>query len=221
MQFFGAFSQNQAHNGKELTTRLSIVWDTVRARGDLGAEECYTLSDALAVGSWLNVFIRQSKYVSMANIAQSVNVISPLMTTKTGIVRQATWWPLLLFSKYMRGETIAVHVSSESYVGQTEPEWLQGALGPSGAPLLDVSASVNEEGVVSLVVVNVDEEKDFETDVLGVNGEVAVYSVTGPNIKAVNVEGKEEVSLTESKWDGKGKYIFKKHSLVLLRWVSR
>ena len=41
----------------------------------------YTLSDALAVGVWLNVFVRQSKYIGMANIAQSVNVIAPLMTT--------------------------------------------------------------------------------------------------------------------------------------------
>lgn len=157
----------------------------------------------------------------MANIAQSVNVISPLMTSKTGIVKQATWWPLLLFSKYMRGDTIAVHVAAESYVGETEPEWLQGALEPSGAPLLDVSASVDSEGVVSLVVVNVDEEKGFETELLGVNGEVTVYTITGPSIKSVNVEGKEEVGLTESKWDGKGKYIFPKHSLVMLRWATK
>jgi len=30
------------------------VWDTQRAVGAKGAEECYTLSDALAVGVWLN-----------------------------------------------------------------------------------------------------------------------------------------------------------------------
>jgi len=67
------------------------VWDPVRAPGDIGAEEKYTLSDALAVGVWLNVFIRQAKYIGMANIAQSVNVISPLMTTKDGILKQTTW----------------------------------------------------------------------------------------------------------------------------------
>ena len=77
------------------------------------------MSDALAVAVWLNVFIRQSKYMGMANIAQSVNVISPLMTTKDGIVKQTTWWPLLLFSKYMRGHTLATHVGCEMYEGET------------------------------------------------------------------------------------------------------
>ena len=74
------------------------VWDPVRAPGEQGAEELYTLSDALAVAVWLNVFVRQSRWVGMANIAQTVNVISPLMTTEKGVVKQATWWPLLLFS---------------------------------------------------------------------------------------------------------------------------
>lgn len=153
----------------------------------------------------------------MANIAQSVNVISPLMTTDSGIIKQATWWPLLLFSRYMRGETITVHVQSESYTGETEPPWLQGTLQPGGAPLLDVSASINED-VVSLAVVNIGEEHDVEVDVLGVKGNVNVYTVAGPDVKSVNTEGSEMVSLEESKWDGKGKYTFPKHSLVMLRW---
>jgi alpha-N-arabinofuranosidase len=33
------------------------VWDPIRAEGSQGAEESYTLSDALAVAVWLNVFV--------------------------------------------------------------------------------------------------------------------------------------------------------------------
>lgn len=195
------------------------VWDPIRAPGEQGAEELYTLSDALAVGVWLNVFVRQSKWMGMANIAQTVNVISPLMTTKSGIVKQATWWPLLLFSKYMRGWTVGVHVRAGAYDGKTEPTWLQGVL-EQGASLLDVSASVDEEGVLSLVVVNISEKEDFEVDLTGAGKEVEVYTVTGPSIKAVNAEGKEEVSIEESKWDGHGKFKFSKHSLTMLRWST-
>lgn len=195
------------------------VWDPTRAPGEEGAEETYTLSDALAVGVWLNVFVRQSKYVGMANIAQSVNVISPLMTTKEGIVRQSTWWPLLLFSKYMRGWTVGVHVRGGAYDGKTDPAWLQGTL-EQGASWLDVSASVNEEGVVSLVVVNVNEDKGFEVDLTGVGKDVEVYFVGGGSINATNLKGNEEVKLKESKWDGKGKYTFPKHSLTMLRWAT-
>ena len=194
------------------------VWDPSRAPGEQGAEELYTLSDALGVAVWLNVFVRQSKWVGMANIAQSVNVISPLMTSKNGVTKQATWWPLLLFSKYMRGWTVGVHVRAGAYDGATEPAWLQGVL-EQGASWLDVSASVNEDGVVSLVVVNINETTDFEVDLVGVGKkEVEVFTVTGKDVKAVNVEGKEEVGVKESKWDGQGKYRFLKHSMTLLRW---
>ncbi|KAL3422409.1 alpha-L-arabinofuranosidase [Phlyctema vagabunda] len=196
------------------------VWDPLRAPGEDGAEELYTLSDALAVGVWLNVFVRQSKWLGMANIAQTVNVISPLMTTKDGIVKQTTWWPLLLFSKYMRGWTIGCHVRAGAYDGVTEPAWLQGVL-QEGASWLDVSASINEDGVVSLAVVNVSDTQDFQVDLKGVvAGDVDVFTVSGSGIKAVNAEGKEEVSLKESKWDGQGKFTFAKHSFYMLRWAT-
>jgi alpha-N-arabinofuranosidase len=38
----------------------------------------------LAVAVWLNVFVRQSKYIGMATVAQSVNVIAPLMANARG-----------------------------------------------------------------------------------------------------------------------------------------
>ncbi|GJN69506.1 hypothetical protein PLICBS_003555 [Purpureocillium lilacinum] len=175
------------------------VWDPVRAPGEQGAEERYTLSDALAVGVWLNVFVRQAKHVGMANIAQSVNVISPLMTTSKGVVKQTTWWPLLLFSKYMRGRTVAVNVRSGEYQGDTEPAWIRGTM---DTPWLDVSA-VLDNGVVNLAVVNVHEQRDFVTELAGVeaSGKVEVYAVTGPGVDAVNTEEKQEVGISESTWD--------------------
>jgi alpha-N-arabinofuranosidase len=155
----------------------------------------------------------------MANIAQTVNVISPLMTTKDRIMKQTTWWPLLLYSKYMRGYTIGVHVRGSAYDGETYPPWLQGTLA-EGASWLDISACVNESGTVTLAVVNVSETQDFETDVHGTGSDIKVFTVTGSNIKVVNTEGKEEVGIKESTWDGKGKYKFGKHSLTMLRWET-
>lgn len=45
-----------------------------------GLEQFYNFADALAMASWLNVFIRQADIVDIACIVQSVNVISPLIT---------------------------------------------------------------------------------------------------------------------------------------------
>lgn len=201
------------------------VWDPVRAPGETGAEELYTLSDALAVAVWLNVFVRQSRYVGMANIAQTVNVISPLMTSGEGITRQTTWWPLVLFSRYMRGWTVGTHVRSGAYEGETQPGWLRGTL-ENGAAWLDVSAAVDEAGTVSLVVVNVNDQRDYEVDVLGVGKKeagsvVEVYTVTGPDVKCVNAVGKEPtVGVQETTWDGEGKFRFLKHSMTMLRWKT-
>lgn len=195
------------------------VWDPQRAPGDKGAEESYTLSDALAVGVWLNVFVRQSKWVGMANIAQSVNVISPLMTTKEGIIKQTIWWPLLLFTKYMRGWTIGVHLTGSAYDGKTQPAWLHGTL-EDGASWLDVSASVNADGVVSLSVVNIHEEKDFEVKLDGVGKAVKVYTVTGENINSSNMKGTQDVGIKESQWDGEGSFKFPKLSVTMLRWET-
>lgn len=99
------------------------VWDPVEAPGEDGAEMKYTMTDALAVSTFvrqwllqheqclgctrpsltealmpppesantffvffpqLNVFIRQSQKVTMANIAQAVNVISPISEYPSG-----------------------------------------------------------------------------------------------------------------------------------------
>lgn len=197
------------------------VWSPTRAPGNLGAEEKYTLSEALAVGVWLNVFVRQAKYMGMANIAQSVNVISPLMTTEKGIVKQTTFCILELFSRYMRGWTVHTHVRGGVYTGDTEPAWLKGVQ-DEGINTLDVSASVDKDGWVSVAVVNMDGNKDVEVDLKiggAVEGGVETRTVTGENVDVVNTE-EEEVRIAEGTWDGKGKYTFTKHSFTLLRWKS-
>ncbi|KAF2744378.1 glycoside hydrolase family 51 protein [Sporormia fimetaria CBS 119925] len=191
------------------------VWDPARAPGEQGAEEKYTLSDALAVAVFLNAFIRQSAVVGMANIAQSVNVISPLMTTKDGIVKQATWWPLLLFSKYMRGECIALNVRSPEYTGRTNPPWVRGTI---ETPLLDCSATLND-GHITLAVVNISEEQDFAVKLEdGADREVMVFRVEGDNVSAVNTESQQNVRVVEDRQTGAREFTFKKHTLTMLRW---
>lgn len=192
------------------------VWWSKRAPGWLGGEEKYTLSDALAVAVWLNVFIRKSADVEMANIAQSVNVISPLMTSQDSIIKQTSWYPYELFCRYMSGSLISVHLACEEYDGPTKLEFTRAT---KKTPWLDVSATYDGE-YVNLSVVNVHEEKEFETSIGGVQGEVTTFLVTGDNVNVTNMAGKEEVGIVEGKWDGKGKYTFPKHSFTLMRWKA-
>ncbi|KAJ4376929.1 hypothetical protein N0V86_006367 [Didymella sp. IMI 355093] len=194
------------------------VWDPVRAPGEEGAEEKYTLSDALAVAVFLNAFIRQAKDMGMANIAQSVNVISPLMTTKNGLIKQTIWWPLLLFCKFMRGHTIALNVKSPEYTGRTNPSWIRGTI---ETPYLDACAVAGEDGYTNLAVTNVSEDKDFEVDLSGIGADkVEVHTVTGEHVQVTNTAEDQQVGIKESSWDGKGAYTFPKHSFTLLRWKA-
>ncbi|PSN64741.1 alpha-L-arabinofuranosidase protein-like protein [Corynespora cassiicola Philippines] len=190
------------------------VWWSKRAPGWLGAEEMYTLSDALAVAVWLNVFVRKSNDVDMANIAQSVNVISPLMTTKTGIIKQTSWYPYELFCRYMSGALIAVHVACDYYEGPTKSEFTRIT---KETPWLDVSATWDKEHV-NLAVVNMHRERDMDADIIGVKNLVQMYEVNGVDVNVTNMAGTEEVSIKESTWSGQGKYLFPKHSFTLLRW---
>jgi alpha-L-arabinofuranosidase len=196
------------------------VWDPTRAPGDKGAEELYDLSDALAVAVWLNVFVRQAKHIGMATIAQSVNVIAPLITTERGVIKQTTYWPLLLFSKYMRGKSLATHVCSAAYEGKTFPAWLASTM---ELPLLDVSAALSEDGWMNLAVVNISETEAMSTTLPEVAGPVKIFIVGGKgnHIRDNNQEGAENVAIRESCWDGYGKFAFEEHSFTLLRWKLR
>lgn len=195
------------------------VWSFTRAPGDKGAEESYTLSDALAVGVWLNVFVRQARYLGMANIAQSVNVISPLMTTKDGIVKQTSYFILYLFSNYMRGKTLGIHLTCGTYNGRTTPQWIGTTM---DVPWLDVSGAVDNEGWVNLSVVNISEDNDFETDLSGIpkDTKVQVYKVGGSKFKITdtNMGGEEIIRIQEETWTAEEKYVFEKRSYTLLRW---
>ena len=87
---------------------------------------------------------------------------------------------------------------------------------------MDVSATINEEGIVSMAVVNVSDSKDFSTKLEGVSSDsITVYTVTGDNPMVANTNGnEEEVVIKETKWDGKGEFTFPKHSVTMLRWKA-
>lgn len=198
------------------------VWDEFKAPGHLGGEQAYDLSDALGLAAWLNVFIRQSKYLGMANLAQSVNVLAPLSTKPdgSGVVKQTLWWPLLLFSKYMRGRTLGAHVRCGTYDGRTKPAWVRTT---EDTPWLDVSCALSDDGFTNLAVINISEDRDFKTRIIGLDDNtVTVFTVGAENngVRDTNFDGVQRVGIVESKWDGKGEYTFPKHAFSLLRWKS-
>ncbi|KAF5365048.1 hypothetical protein D9758_010992 [Tetrapyrgos nigripes] len=219
------------------------VWDPVRAPGEKGAEEHYDLSDAIAVASWLNVFVRKADVVKIACIAQSVNVISPLITTPAGIIKQTTFYPLKLFANLMQGTSLDIHVVSPSYEGtKTVPDFIsklekqdQGRY----TKWIDVSGILTEsQDTVRLAVVNRHPSESFEVPIafgpactVLEDAVVKVYEVWSENLKDSNyydwekgVKGEEKVLIVEKDvkpGDWNGSYMFKAHSFQVLEFEIR
>lgn len=210
------------------------VWDPVRAGGEVGCEEKYTLGDALAVGSWLNVFIRQAEHIGMANIAQCVNVIAPIMTNENGIFYQSTYHPLRLFSQKMRGESLNLHVATPLYKGDTRGgnmsiEWLKDV--DSKITMLDCSAAIDNKKII-LAVVNRSLEEDSTTKISlpilpeNISSKANQWAIYNEDINAINtfeeplniqvVENSISVNFLPVGGGSTTSMTFKKHSFTMV-----
>ena len=132
------------------------VWFRER-RG--GLEERYSLTDALAVATLLNIFIRHCRSVRMAHLTQLVNAMAPIVTDPSGIFLQTIYHAFRLYAEHTREVALDVWVDSETHAFGPGEEDL--SVRPhrianlSPFPLLDVSATCDaEESELTLGVVN-------------------------------------------------------------------
>ena len=66
-------------------------------------EEEYNLEDALVVAGFFNSFIRHADVLKIANIAQIVNVIAPILTRGDNLLLQTIYYPFVMYSKRRNG----------------------------------------------------------------------------------------------------------------------
>ncbi len=153
-------------------------------------EEVYNLEDALLVGGFLNTLLRQSDRVRVGCLAQIVNVIAPLVTNETSVLRQSIYFPYAWVLKYAHGRVLDLRVECESYPIRAEGLRADFARDDQ-VPYLDVTATFNPaDGRVSLFMLNRDLESDREL-VLDWRDPVpdrvlVCETLTGPDLKAVN-----------------------------------
>jgi alpha-N-arabinofuranosidase len=216
-------------------TPIYIAWDeynvwyrartTEAMKGTRALEEKYNLEDALVIGGFLNVFIRNADIVKMANMAQLVNVIAPIFSEEKGMFIQTIYYPLALFANNMQGTSLDVFVdcakynTEEFFIGLGESKTKQ-----TNVPYLDVSATY-KDGEVVLCVINRHKDQAIITDLVSQTGEfsgaIKVYEVNGPDIKSVNDFGVEKVkTISKPDLNPKGNtvtYSFPAHSLTMLK----
>ena len=188
------------------------VW--YRARGEEGNEEVYNLEDALVVGSYLNLFIRNAHIVKMANMAQLVNVIAPVFTSKEGLWYQTIFYPLELIANNCRGVALETFLECEKFKSR------QGDL-----PYLDVASSYNsDKSEIVISVVNRNKDAAIRTDIIcqtGIfDGTMIVSEINGKDLMAENSANSQTIQTVTREQKIKGDkftYEFPAHSYTMLQ----
>jgi alpha-N-arabinofuranosidase len=211
------------------------VWYRTRSHEDRvgGVEERYTLTDALAIATYLNGFLRHCRSVRMANFAQLVNAIAPIFTSPGGLFLQTIYHPLRLYAEHTLEDVLDVQTTGETYdlpaAQETESVGRVHHVADLGPfTLLDAAATCDAAGGrVMLAVVNRDRDRDHVATVdLGrarVASPVAVAEVNGPDVAAVNsfaaprtVDARER---TVDAASGRLEHRFPAHSISVLRFA--
>jgi len=146
-------------------------WYGPHVYGELGVR--YHLKDALGIAAGLHEYFRNSDIITMANYAQTVNVIGCIKATKTAAAFATTGLPLKLYRR--RFGVIPVSVT-----GDANP--------------LDVAAAWTEDRkALTVAIVNpMQGELTLAMAVKGTSltGEGRMWQITGPDPMAYNEPGK-------------------------------
>lgn len=195
-------------------------------------EERYTLTDALAVATYLNAFVRHSDRIRMANLAQMVNVIAPIVTSPEGLFLQTIYHPLQLFAEHMRGTALDLSVDSPTIDlrGREEAGSRHRVADLGPFHVLDVSATYSPgEALLTVAAVNRGRDQALDTELRIADGaEVVsgtVFEVNGPSPDVGNSFSEPEAvavrrcELTEV---GSGlRHRFPAHSITVLKLQLR
>ena len=192
------------------------VWYRTGNREKL--EEVYNFEDALAIGMFFNSFFRHADVVKMANLAQMVNVIAPIMTNKQGLFLQTTYFPLVEYGKQRGNMSLDAFVAAPTYKIPNRPE----------LKYLDVSATYNSKDRALYVnVLNRSKDKDLSTRIENQAGQLdtagSVWEMNHPDLKATHTFGADQkvrpvTRNLSAKIENNGfTYNFPAHSLTILK----
>ena len=181
-------------------------------------EERYNFEDALAMGMFFNSFFRHANVVKMANLAQLVNVIAPMMTNKQGLFLQPTFFPIAEYGKQRGNKSIDAWVSGPTYKIGNRP----------ALSYLDVSATYNpSEGAVYLNVLNRSKGTDITAAIQNQEGQLdgrfGVWEMNNTDLKTTNTFGDDQKVRPKTRTTSSDvsrnalTYTFPAHSLTILR----
>ncbi|MBP7506221.1 MAG: alpha-N-arabinofuranosidase [Prolixibacteraceae bacterium] len=173
-----------------------------------------TLRDAVVAGVNLNIFNNHADRISMANIAQIINVLQSVILTKEDkMVLTPTYYVFKMYNVHQDATLVPTELKCENYVynGQS-------------IPAVNASSSI-KDGVLSITFSNMNPNKSVSVDCNVAGGEYKKASgkiITAKNITDYNDFGKAEtVNMQDFKVNnpvkGKLNVEIPAHSVVLVQ----
>jgi len=142
-----------------------------------------------------------------------VNVIAPIFTSDEGLFLQTIYYPLQLFAKNVKGNSLKLDVQVPGYKTK---QW-------NNVPYLDVSGAIDGNTLL-LNVVNRHKDEPIEVTISledkSFVRSLSIAEVNGPDIKAVNDFGRTAVRAESSTATANGKtaqHRFPPHSFTQLK----
>jgi alpha-N-arabinofuranosidase len=142
-------------------------------------EEVFALEDALVCAGFLNSFLRHADVVRIANIAQMVNVIAPLITKGDRLLVQSSYHTFRMFSSRRRGDALRVSARGPQYPTRRFGD----------VPVLDTSAVLGPDGLhVFAVNRSLDSPAPLRIELRGITlaGDIDAEVLSGPGPRARN-----------------------------------
>ena len=146
-------------------------------------EHYYPLGDGLASARALHELIRSADLVSMANWAQTVNVIGAIKTSRNHAVLDSVGHLLALYRAQVGGSLVPVKLSAE-------------------APVDAVVALDQKTGRLAVGLVNYSPAEEVVLSLKAGGGALPrtaqAWRINGPSLAAINVPGRPEVVTTQT-----------------------
>lgn len=130
-------------NIKLIVDEWGTWYDKLPGTKDGFLQQQNTIRDALVAGINLNIFNNHADRISMANIAQIVNVLQSVILTKDDVmVKTPTYYVFEMYNVHQDATLIPIELESENYQYQDE-----------SIPALTASAS-KKDGITNITITN-------------------------------------------------------------------
>lgn len=176
-------------------------------REKLTEDENYTLSDCLFACGFFHILHRHCKRLTMANLAQLVNLLGAIQTTKDSMVLTSLYYAFYLYAnntgKYLIESETEVDTFDEEYNGEKI----------ENVPYLDISIT-SDKKFLYIAGINRHISEEIETEItfssFSPDSVADIFFISGEKAEIMNTKEKEEINVKKREMNIKGrKFLYK------------